>query len=135
MFNVSKPGVTNPRGSCVTALEARENPRRPRRRSTTAKLSSTKPAAVFGAGGAKKKRRKADIKPGSKGTKDEKRALGPFELQPWICCLRSSFLISLDMPCRPCSLRRQHYGHRPLPGRRRAKLYPRPYRLPSLFAR
>ena len=36
----------------MTALEASENPPRPRRKSTTAKLSATNPAAVLGVGGA-----------------------------------------------------------------------------------
>jgi hypothetical protein len=45
----------------VTALEASEKPLRPRRKSTTAKLSSTKPAAVLGAGGVSSILRKVDI--------------------------------------------------------------------------
>src|SRR5882724_5773306 len=61
MFKVSKAGVIRPRGSWVTALEASEKPLRPRRKSTTAKLSSTKPAAVLGARGASSILCKVDI--------------------------------------------------------------------------
>src|SRR6266850_1690528 len=97
MFKVSKAGVIRPRGSWVTALEASEKPCRPRRRSTTAKLSSTKPAAVLGAGGARKNLRKTDIATGQQEKASTQLLyLFTFYFLTFYCCL-SSFLSN---PCK-----------------------------------
>src|SRR6266446_6712318 len=133
MFKVSKAGVIRPRGSWVTALEASEKPRRPRRRSTTAKLSSTKPAAVLGAGGAKKNLRKTDIATGQQEKSRHPTSL-PFYFLTLYFCL-SSFLSNPCKRCRRYLHRRQRCEHRLRLYRRRARLCPRPYRRPSPFVR
>src|SRR6266568_3802013 len=97
MFKVSKAGVIRPRESWVTALEASENPCRPRRRSTTAKLSSTKPAAVLGAGGARKNLRKTDIT-----TRQLKKSRHPTSLPFYFLTFHVCLSSFLSSPCKRC---------------------------------